>query len=85
MRLLRDIGASATLIAIMMVYQYFMIRMIGPDQTLYEMAESATKLNGSEHAAFYYKICVIWTPLVIYGLAFTFPVARSFRRNLVTG
>lgn len=85
MRLLRDIGASATLIAIMLVYQYFMIRMIGPDQRLYQHAASATRLNGAEHAAFYYKIGVIWTPLVVYGLAFVFPIARSFKRNLITG
>lgn len=82
--ILRDLGRSAVVIIFTMIYQYFMIQIIAPDTQLYEIAESATKVNGAQHAEMWFTIAVVYFPLVMYAVAFLTPIGRSFWRNLVT-
>lgn len=85
MTLLRDIVGSALIIATIAVYQYFMIRMIGPSTQLHELASSATHFNGASHADFWFRVAVLYLPMIGHTVALAFPFVRNYRSSLSGG
>lgn len=85
MTLYNDIAASGTLIAIIIVYQYFMIIVIGPDTILYDKAAGTSMVNGTKHAQFWFEIAVLWAPLIGHVVALVFPFTRNYRQSLRSG
>lgn len=85
MSLLRDITASAILIASIVIYQYLLIMIVAPDTQLYELAAGASQVNGSSHAQFWFEIAVLWGPLIGYAVALAFPFTRNYRQSLRAG
>lgn len=85
MTLFRDIVGSALIIATIALFQYFMIRMIGPDTQLHGLASGADGFNGGEHADFWFRIIVLYIPLIGHGTAIAFPFVRNYRSSLSAG
>lgn len=85
MTLVRDIVGSALIIATIALFQYFMIRIIGPSSQLHELASSATEFNGESHADFWFKIVVLYIPLIGHTVALAFPFVRNYRSSLSGG
>lgn len=85
MTFVRDIVGSGLVIGIIIIFQYFMIQIIGPDTMLFEMASSASRVNGARHANFWFELVVLWLPLVGHGTAFAFPFVRNYRTDLQSG
>lgn len=85
MTLVRDIIGSGLIIATIVVFQYLMIRMVGPSTQLHELASGADNFNGSKHADFWFRIIVVYLPLVGYTVAIAFPFVRNYRSSLSGG
>lgn len=85
MTFVRDLVGSGLVIGIIIVFQYFMIRVIGPDTMLFEMASSANRVNGAAHANFWFELVVLWIPLIGHFTALALPFVRNYRTNLQSG
>lgn len=85
MSMISDLAISAVVIAIVATVQLWAIMTVSPGTEIYELAASAQRLNGDEHASFYYKILILWGPLIIHAVALLFPFVRAFRTDKTTG
>lgn len=85
MTIVRDLAASVVTIIIITTIQYFAIMALSPGTTMYEFASSATHVGGDQHAEFYYKVLVLWGPLILDAVAVAFPFVRAYRTDKSTG
>lgn len=85
MTVVQDLAASAITIIIVTTVQVTMIMLISPGTSMYEFASGATHVGGQSHAEFYYKVVVLWGPLIIDFVAVAFPFVRAYRTDKQTG
>jgi len=76
---------SGVLMMVSVIIHLISVELFAADKPLYSVATDGTAVvNGSEHAALWSEILMVWMPFAVFFSAFLWVTIREYRRQVQT-